>query len=142
MFEETAKSLIYSFTSSAVAMFSITIVVLKQFCGAPVNVSPESISNKNTVIQNYTKSLDFKPSETLQPQLIPINTINSISPQQLVSFKAKVTQLTGPKTQRTEKATLQKSSAVWWIPQDTSVLYFGKNGSTVLMKMQPTSLRT
>ena len=57
------------------------------------------VVNNNTVIQNYTKSLDFKPSETLQPQLITINTINLISPQQLVSFKAKVTQLTGPKTQ-------------------------------------------
>ena len=67
------------------------------------------VVNKNTVILNYTKSLDFKPSETLQTQLI---TINSISPQQLVSVKAKVTQLTGPKTHRTEKATLQKSSAV------------------------------
>ena len=70
------------------------------------------VVNKNTVIQNYTKSLDFKPSETLQTQLITINSINSISPQQLVSVKAKVTQLTGPKTHRTEKATLQKSSAV------------------------------
>ena len=65
------------------------------------------VVNKNTVIQNYTKSLDFKPSETLQTQLITINSINSISPQQLVSVKAKVTQLTGPKTHRTEKATLQ-----------------------------------
>ena len=27
------------------------------------------VVNKNTVIQNYTKSLDFKPSETLQTQL-------------------------------------------------------------------------
>ena len=70
------------------------------------------VVNKNTVIQNYTKSLDFKPSETLQTQLITINSINSISPQQLVSVKTKVTQLTGPKTHRTEKATLQKSSAV------------------------------
>jgi len=25
------------------------------------------VVNKNTVIQNYSKSLDFKPSETLQP---------------------------------------------------------------------------
>ena len=70
------------------------------------------VVNKHTVIQNYTKSLDFKPSGTLETQLLTINTINSISPQQLVSVKAKVTQLTGPKSQRTEKATLQKSSAV------------------------------
>jgi len=70
------------------------------------------VVNKNTVIQNCTKSLDFKPSETLQTHVITINTINSISPQQLVSVKAKVTLLTGPKIQRTEKATLEKSSAV------------------------------
>lgn len=70
------------------------------------------VINKNTVIQNHNKPLEFKPSETLQTQLITINTINSISPQQLVPIKAKVTQLTGPKALQPEKATLQKSSAV------------------------------
>ena len=75
------------------------------------------VVNKNTVIQNYTKSLDFKPSETLQTQLITINSINSISPQQLVSVKAKVTQLTGPKTHRTEKVLVDPTGyirVVFW----------------------------
>ena len=93
------------------------------------------VVNKNTVIQNYTKSLDFKPSETLQTQLMTIRTLSTQSPLNnwylLKPRWLKVTYWTKNPVHRARKLPFRSPQQFWWIPHDTSVLNLGRNGSTI-----------
>ena len=72
---------------------------------------------KNIVIKNNTSITDsqesfaFTPPTSLQGKIQTIDSLNSTTPQQLVTLKATVKNVPGPKTVKIEKGTLAKLSA-------------------------------
>lgn len=89
-----------------------------------------TVIKKHTIIENHPATLQFVPSESLQGQ-ITIDMIKNISPLQLVKLKAKVTKLTPPKAQKTEKGKhLTKASTVLvdLTGSDNCIFFLGRMG--------------
>ena len=87
---------------------------------SPIKLTKFEYNKKfsNVVIKNNSSvtiqpdALPFKMNEALGNQVFTIDSLQSTAPQQLVTIKATVSQISGTKTIKLENKTLPKSSAI------------------------------